>query len=108
MKRLLFLSRNTNYFLATVFLTEAFFLETFGAGCSPAFKAGLRGVLTRFGLSIVLKQEVQSLSFIPSIALACRLIPCLFKVFILEWERLAPLVATLLHRSHFLPIFVGF
>lgn len=68
-------------FLAAL-LAPAFL--TFKALTSPAFKAGFLLALIRFGLAIVLIQEVQSLAFKPSIILVCRLIFCLFRVLILE------------------------
>lgn len=67
-------------------------------------RAGLRLALTRFGLAIVLRQEVQTFILQPSMVLHCRLMFCRFRVLILEWEREAPLVAPRPHKSHFFAI----
>jgi hypothetical protein len=53
---------------------------------------------------LVFKQEVQTLRFLPSIFLACRLMYCLFRVLIFEWERLASRVVPRPHRSQVLAI----
>jgi len=61
---------------------------------------------TLLGLAMVRRQEVQTLALTPSIILLCKLIFCLFRVLILEWERLAPLVAPRPQISHFFAIFI--
>lgn len=54
---------------------------------------------------MVRRQLVQRESLIPPTFLDWRLIPWRFKVLIFECERLAPLVAPRLHKSHCLAIF---
>ena len=66
----------------TALLAPAFFV--LGSFFSPSFRAGFLFAFTLFGLSMVLRQEVQRRNFNPSTTLVCKLIFCLFKVFILE------------------------
>lgn len=55
-------------------------------------------------LFLVFRQLVQTFIFLPSMVLACRLMCCLFRVLIFEWERDTPLVELRPQISHFLAI----
>lgn len=70
--------------------------------CAPAKqKRALPALFYYFVFAIVFMHFEQTFIFLPSIFLDCRLIFCLFKVLILECERLASLVAPRAHKSHF-------
>ena len=56
------------YFLFGALLAPGFFV--FKGLTAPSFKAGFLLALMRFGLAIVLIQEVQTLTFKPSIIFA--------------------------------------
>lgn len=93
--------RITRCFLEYTYL--AIFLSL--AGLSEDGLCAL-GSFTFTSLAAVLKHEVQTLSFMSSIFLVCKLMSCLFKVLILEWERVAPFLEPRPHKSQVFPIFV--
>ena len=93
-------SKCKNYLAALALVTLGFF--TTGAGLAP----GTLATFTLGVLAAVRKHEVQTLIFIPSIFLVCKLMSCLFKVLILEWERVAPFIEPRPHKSQVFPIFV--
>lgn len=71
--------KSVKIYLAAFALTALGFL-TILAGLAP----GTLATFTFGVLAAVRKQEVQTLIFIPSIFLVCKLMSCLFKVLILE------------------------